>query len=176
MRRSSPILLTPGRSSPSPSRISAMSAPTKTTSRPSIWRRRPARAASFYTAPSRRRHIDGLDVVFVGADIADMREGEGDDLPGVRRIGEDLLIAGHGGIEADLADRVAYGAQALALQHGSVGQHQKRRRLGLIPSAGGGGFRLGHGLLVAYYVWEGKNRCGHFSGRKPCCATTSIKL
>jgi uncharacterized protein len=26
--------------------------------------------------------------------------------------------------------------------------------------------RLGHGLLVAYYVWEGKNRCGHFSGRK----------
>ena len=28
-------------------------------------------------------HIDGFDVFFVGADIADMREGEGDDLPGV---------------------------------------------------------------------------------------------
>src|SRR5450759_3277265 len=85
-----------------------------------------------------------------------MREGEADDLPGVRRIGEDLLIAGHGGIEADLADRVAYGAQALAFQHGSVGQHQKRRRLGFIPSAGGGGFRQGHGHLVAYYKRRGK--------------------
>src|ERR1017187_1164467 len=79
-----------------------------------------------------------------------MRESEGDDLPGIGGVGEDLLIAGHGGIEADLADRAAGGAEALALQHGSVGQHQKRRRLGFIPSAGGGGFRLGHGLLVAY--------------------------
>jgi hypothetical protein len=29
----------------------------------------------------RRRQVDGLDVVLVGADIADMRESEGDDLP-----------------------------------------------------------------------------------------------
>ena len=47
----------------------------------------------------------GLDVLAVGADIADMREGEGDDLPGVGRIGQRLLIAGHAGVEADLADR-----------------------------------------------------------------------
>ena len=62
------------------------------------WRTRRARR--------RRRHADGLDVLVVDADIADVREGEGDDLPGVGGIGEDLLVAGHGGVEADLADRV----------------------------------------------------------------------
>ena len=89
----------------------------------------------------RRRHIDGLDVFLVGADIADMREGEGDDLPGIRRVGEDFLVPRHGGIEADLADRVAGGAQAEALQNHPVGQDQKRGRLGLNPSArrGSGG-------------------------------------
>ena len=46
-----------------------------------------------------------LDVLGVGADIADMREGEGDDLPGVGRVGQRFLIAGHAGVEADLADR-----------------------------------------------------------------------
>ena len=109
----------------------------------------------------RRRHVDGLDVVVVGADIADMREGEGDDLPGIGGVGEDLLIAGHGGIEADLADRGAGGAEAEAFQHGPVGQHQKRRRLGLCPSSGGSSFRLlGHGLLVAYYSERGKGPPG----------------
>ena len=63
-----------------------------------------------------RRHVHGLDVVLVGADIADMREGEGDDLPGIGRIGEDLLVAGHGGVEADLAHRVAGGAEARSLR------------------------------------------------------------
>ena len=54
MRKSSPTRPTPGRSSPSRSRISAMSAPTRTTSRPSIWRRRRARAASSSTPTSPR--------------------------------------------------------------------------------------------------------------------------
>ncbi len=85
----------------------------------------------------RRRHVDGLDVVLVGADIADMREGEGDDLPGIGGVGEDLLIAGHGGIEADLADRAAGGAQAHSLparsrrpapKAPSAWVHPKRRR------------------------------------------------
>ena len=104
-----------------------------------------------------------------------MREGEGDDLPGIGGIGEDLLIAGHGGIEADLADRGTGGAEPETLQHGSVGQHQKGRGLGLSPSlagrpGGGVGFRLGHGLLVAYYVGRGKGRSGatpsRFKSRK----------
>ena len=82
----------------------------------------------------RRRHVDGLDVFVVGADVADMREGEGDDLPGIGRIGQDFLIAGHRGVEADLADRVAGGAEAETLQHGAVRQHQQRRGFPLDPA------------------------------------------
>jgi len=41
--------------------------------------------------------------------IADMREGESDDLPGIGRVGEDLLVARHRGVEADLADGGAGG-------------------------------------------------------------------
>jgi hypothetical protein len=37
---------------------------------------------------SRRRQV--LDVFVVGADIADVREGEGDDLAGIGRVGQDL--------------------------------------------------------------------------------------
>ena len=81
----------------------------------------------------RRREIDGLDVLVVGADIADMGKREGDDLPGIGRIGEDLLIAGHRGVEADFADGMAGGAEADAFEHGAVGQHQQRRRLGFVP-------------------------------------------
>ncbi len=62
-----------------------------------------------------------------------MREGEGDELPGIGGIGQDLLIAGHGGIEADLADRVAFGAEAKAFQHGPVGKHQERGRFMVRP-------------------------------------------
>ena len=55
--------------------------------------------------------IGRLDVLLVGSDHADMREGEGDDLPGVGGVGEDFLIAGHRRVEADLADRLADGAE-----------------------------------------------------------------
>ena len=81
----------------------------------------------------RRRHVHRLDVFVVGADIADMREGEGDELPGIGGIGEDLLIAGHRGVEADFADRVAFRAEAEALQHGAVGKHEERGRFVVRP-------------------------------------------
>jgi len=41
------------------------------------------------------------------ADDPDVGEGEGDDLGGVGRIGQDFLVAGHCCVEADLADRRA---------------------------------------------------------------------
>src|SRR6516225_5440277 len=82
----------------------------------------------------RRREVDCLDVLVVGADIADMREGEGDDLLGIGRIGQDLLIASHRGIEADLADRVPRGAEALSFEYGAVGKDEERSRLGLNPA------------------------------------------
>ncbi len=62
-----------------------------------------------------------------------MREGEGDELPGIGGIGEDLLIAGHRGVEADLAHGVAFGAEAKAFQHRAVGEHEERGRLVVRP-------------------------------------------
>ena len=52
-----------------------------------------------------------LDIVGVRADIADMREGEGDDLAREGRVGHDLLIAGHRGVEAHLADGITLDAE-----------------------------------------------------------------
>ena len=81
----------------------------------------------------RRRHVHRLDILVVGADIADMREGEGDELPGIGGIGEDLLITGHRGVETDFADRLAFRAEAEALQHGAIGKHEERGRLEVRP-------------------------------------------
>jgi len=72
----------------------------------------------------------GLDVLRVGADIADMGEGEIDDLPGVGRVGHDLLVAGDRGVEADLADLGSDGADAAAPIDRSIIQHQSGGRTG----------------------------------------------
>lgn len=79
--------------------------------------------------------IDRLDVLVIGADIADMGKGEGDDLAGIGGIGQDLLIPGHRGIEADLAHRMAGRAETLAFEHGAVGEDEQRSRLMLLPAA-----------------------------------------
>ena len=63
-----------------------------------------------------------LVVFLVRAGVADMREGEGDDLAVVGGIGHHLLIAGHRGVEADLAHRAAGGAEALAPDAAPVGE------------------------------------------------------
>ena len=54
------------------------------------------------------------DSIAVGADavVADQRVGEGDDLPGVARVGDRLLVAGHAGVEDDLAERLGVGGAA----------------------------------------------------------------
>ncbi len=69
-----------------------------------------------------------FNVLVIRADIADMREGEGDDLPGVGGIGHHLLIAGHRGVEAHLAHRAADRAEALAPDHGAIRQNEDSRR------------------------------------------------
>jgi hypothetical protein len=70
----------------------------------------------------RARHL--LEVVDVRADVAHVREGEGHDLGHVGGVGQDLLVTGHGGVEAHLAHRLADGADADPLQDGPVGQRQ----------------------------------------------------
>ncbi|MGY4482600.1 hypothetical protein ACVWWR_001791 [Bradyrhizobium sp. LM3.2] len=90
----------------------------------------------------RRGHVHRLDVVVVGADVADMRKGEGDELAGIGGIGEDLLVAGHRGVEADLADGLAFGPETKAFEHRAVGKHQQRGRFVVRP--GGIVFGLCH--------------------------------
>ncbi len=66
----------------------------------------------------------GFDIFHIGADIADMREGEGDDLPGIARVGEDFLIAGHRRVEADFPGGDALGADAMAGKHRPIRKNQ----------------------------------------------------
>ena len=75
--------------------------------------------------PERRRRAC-LQVVVVGSDIADMGKGEGDDLPGVGRIGQNFLVAAHCGVEADLAHSFALRAEAPAMKDRSVGERERR--------------------------------------------------
>ena len=81
----------------------------------------------------RRRHVHRFDVLVVGADVADMREGEGDELAGIGGIGENLLVTGHRGVEADFADRLSFRAEAKTFEHGAIGQHEKRGRFEVRP-------------------------------------------
>jgi hypothetical protein len=75
-----------------------------------------------------------LDILVVDAGIADMREGECDDLAGIRGIGEDLLIAGHRRVEADFANGRTRGPKPKALQHHAIiRQNEQRRCAGFAP-------------------------------------------
>ena len=92
--------------------------------------------------------VDDLDVLVVDPDDPDMGEGEGDDLGGVGRVGQDLLIAGHRGVEADLADRRAGRADAEALDHVAVGEHEHARRDARPPAGGRSVVRVGCDVLT----------------------------
>ena len=69
-----------------------------------------------------------LDILVIGPDIADVRESEGDDLFRIARVGHHFLIAGHGRVEAQLADRFALGAEALSPHRPPVGEDDDSRR------------------------------------------------
>jgi hypothetical protein len=61
-----------------------------------------------------------LEIVGVRADVTDVRIRQRDDLPEVRRVRQDLLIARHGGVENDLAERAAFGTDRDALEHRAI--------------------------------------------------------
>ncbi len=89
-----------------------------------------------------------LDVLDVDADVADVGKGEGHDLGHVGGVGQDLLVAGHGGVEADLAQRLADRADAHAFEHRAVGEREH--------PGGAGGDGSGHGGL--------QKTCGQTAG------------
>ncbi len=74
-----------------------------------------------------RRQV--FDVFVVGADIADMREGEGDDLAEIGGIGQDLLVAGQRRVEDHFGLDLAGRADALAFDDGAVGKNEQGGRL-----------------------------------------------
>ena len=63
-----------------------------------------------------------LVVVKVDAVVADERVGHGNDLTVVGRVGQDLLIAGHAGVEYDLADALSLVADCGTLEQSAVRQ------------------------------------------------------
>jgi len=71
-----------------------------------------------------------FDIVAVRSDIADMGKRKGNQLASIGRISKNLLIAGHGGVEHQLADHRANGTDALASKNGPVGKHKCRRGFG----------------------------------------------
>ena len=83
------------------------------------------------------------EILVIGADVADVRESEGDDLLRVGRIGHHFLVSGHGGVEAQLADRFALGAEALAPDDPAIGEHHDSRRA--LRLRRGQGSSVGHG-------------------------------
>ena len=72
--------------------------------------------------------VQRLDIFGVGADIANMREGEVDDLSRIRRVGHDFLISGHGGVEANFTDGLTFCTKALAPDDFPGRQNQYPRR------------------------------------------------
>ena len=68
----------------------------------------------------------GLLVLRVDADVADVRIGQGDELAQVGGVRQDLLIAGHGGVEDHLADAGTVGADRGSPEDRAVFQDQNR--------------------------------------------------
>ncbi len=62
----------------------------------------------------------GLGVFVVDAVVADLRRGHGDDLAEVGGIGDDLLVAGHRGVEDTLACDGGVGSEREAAENGTV--------------------------------------------------------
>ena len=76
-----------------------------------------------------RPGLGGLVVLVVHAVIANEGIAHYDPLSRVGGIGEDLLVAGHGGVEHHLTHPVCGRAHADALEHGAVLQNQGRLHL-----------------------------------------------
>jgi hypothetical protein len=66
----------------------------------------------------------GLGIFVVDARVADVRGRHDDDLPGVRRVGQGLLVAGHAGREDGLAERAPDGAVGAPDVAGPVFEHE----------------------------------------------------
>ena len=74
----------------------------------------------FFHNKSAHLRLLRFDIVGVDAVIADLRVRHGDDLPGVRRIGQDLLIPGNTRVETDLSRNLPFRSEILSGEDGAV--------------------------------------------------------
>ena len=86
----------------------------------------------------------GFNVFRVGAVAADMRIGEGDDLLTVAWVGQDFLVTRHGGVENDLANSAAAGANRDSGENRTVSERQNGLGVGSLE-------RQKHGVLRVVY-------------------------
>ncbi len=85
-----------------------------------------------------------FNILAVRTDIADVREGEGDDLRGIGGIGQHLLIAGHRGVEAHLTHGCAHSPESPTPDHCPIGQNKDSGRARRLRAERCG---VGHGAL-----------------------------
>ena len=91
----------------------------------------------------------------VDAVVADERVGHRDDLALVGRIGEHLLVAGHAGVEDDLAEGLAGGAEAAAGVDGAVFEGQFRQHAVIVtPSSPAASRRVRQRHADAARSWQ----------------------
>ena len=69
--------------------------------------------------------LDALAVALGEAVVANLRIGHGNNLAGIRGVGDDLQIAFQRGVEANLAEHFAFGAAGHTFEAGAVFKHQK---------------------------------------------------
>ena len=72
----------------------------------------------------RQERPRGLVILVGRPDDSDLGAGHGYDLPGIGRVGHDLLVAGETRIEAHLPDGNGTGAESRAAIDGAIGQRQ----------------------------------------------------
>ena len=73
----------------------------------------------------------GFDIFGIGAVVANVRVGQGDQLLAIAGVGEDFLIAGDGGVKDHLTHGGARGPYRLALPQRAVSKRQDGR--GMFP-------------------------------------------
>ena len=100
-------------------------------------RRTPARMQRRQIADHETGSVDasGFHVLRRGAVVANMGIRQGHDLTGVRRVGQDFLIAGHGRVEHDFTDRLAIGANGNTFKYRAIfeGKYSGRRQRLILP-------------------------------------------
>ncbi len=84
-------------------------------------------------------HVRGLGILVVHAVVPLVRGGHHDDLPRVGGVRQDLLVAGHAGVEHDLAERLSLGPEPESPEGRPVLEDEQR----LGTARAGGGHRCG---------------------------------